>query len=643
MVQFQVASEFVVGPDGGNGWGVVTEEGLELHERDSSVVQVHRGIEIPVTEGARTLRFTLETRFDESADGSLEDQVLIYLVDPSTGDTLIGNGGAGTAALSLVGREADFTAGLVQFNGSVVEMDLTELEEVDQALLVVQLVNGDSDEGSVVRLTDLMVDVEPEGEANPIFVDNTNLLPVAGALDLTALSEAGEEIETRIETIRFDTETGDYGAQLMIRNLGDERLGRQVAVVFGGLPEGVELLDPSGLDSEGNAYVNLRNTIPSGGLENGAFSDAVGVRFSNPELLRFGIQSTVLTGGANQAPVFEEVGTLDVMPGGRIEIPLVSTDADGDVVTYRIEGAVGLPKGQLNGMGSLVFQPQVDDVGSYSFTLIATDGAEEVRQEVTLNVVADPITTTRVSGVVASTLVDPETGEQLRLEGVRVTLGDVETFTAADGSFTLELLDGFPDVNTLKIHGDSIEGGYPFIAEMVPLVLGQEAIEGVDNIISRPIYLPPIDVASGQAIDPSVDMVVTTENIPGAAVSVDAGSLQYMDEAGQLQDFTGILSITEVPNELTPAALPANLLPDLVVTIQPGEMVFETPAPLTLPNVAGYNPGTLMDLYSINPETGDFEIVGVGRVSEDGSVVETISGGIRNSRLAPFCSPSKIE
>ena len=52
---------------------------------------------------------------------------------------------------------------------------------------------------------------------------------------------------------------------------------------------------------------------------------------------------------------------------------------------------------------------------------------------------------------------------------------------------------------------------------------------------------------------------------------------------------------------------------------------------LTLPNTVGYGAGTLMDLWSINPNTGTFDKVGVGQVSADGSVINTISGGVRNS------------
>ncbi|MDW8265949.1 MAG: peroxidase family protein, partial [Gemmataceae bacterium] len=194
---------------------------------------------------------------------------------------------------------------------------------------------------------------------------------------------------------------------------------------------------------------------------------------------------------------------------------------------------------------------------------------------------------------------------------------------------------GTPD--TLKIHGTHLSGPphFPFIAEKVDLLLERPFLPGVNNRIERPIFLPPIDVANGVTIDPTRTMVVTTPAIPGASVTVAAGTL--LDRGGR--PFDQVLSITEVPPELTPAALPTNLRPDLVVTIQPGEMVFTTPAPLSLPNRSGWAPGTLMDLWSINPVTGQFDDVGDGRVSADGRVIETISGGIRNSSWHFFTPP----
>lgn len=186
--------------------------------------------------------------------------------------------------------------------------------------------------------------------------------------------------------------------------------------------------------------------------------------------------------------------------------------------------------------------------------------------------------------------------------------------------------------NTLKVFGElePSDNEYPFVAEKLPLVLDNPVTIGINNVIARPIYLPVLNSANAVTIDPNIDTTVTvpiSEGDAPATVVVQAGTLQ--DRQGSL--FTGDLSITEVPASLTPAALPGGLLPDTVVTIQPGNMIFTTPAPLTLPNRADLPAGTELDLWSINPNTGDFEIVGKGRVSADESVIETIEGGIRNS------------
>ncbi|MEQ1847335.1 MAG: peroxidase family protein, partial [Nitrospira sp.] len=191
--------------------------------------------------------------------------------------------------------------------------------------------------------------------------------------------------------------------------------------------------------------------------------------------------------------------------------------------------------------------------------------------------------------------------------------------------------------DTIKIHGDQATPAntYPFVAEKLPLMLGHPVYAGLNNVIARPIFLPAIDVANAATIDPTKDVMVKTTAIPGASVAVAAGTLE--DREGNM--FTGQLSITRVPSTLTPASLPPGLNPDLVVTIQPAEMVFTNPAPLSLPNTGGFAPGTIMDLWSINPLTGQFDNVGKGQVSQDGLVIETVNGGVRNSSWHFFSPP----
>ena len=56
---------------------------------------------------------------------------------------------------------------------------------------------------------------------------------------------------------------------------------------------------------------------------------------------------------------------------------------------------------------------------------------------------------------------------------------------------------------------------------------------------------------------------------------------------------------------------------------------FFEPASITFPNIDDMPPGSEADIWSLDPESGLFVIVGVGRVSADGQRIETVSGGIR--------------
>ncbi len=315
-----------------------------------------------------------------------------------------------------------------------------------------------------------------------------------------------------------------------------------------------------------------------------------------------------------------------MIAGGYLEADFSAVDADGDLLRYSIRSDGGLPIAKLSSSGMMTITPAPGQQGTHLFDLVVSDSVAETVLPVSLTVLSDSVTTTRISGVVLNTDREP-------LAGIPVELGGDSTTTESDGTFELTVSSG-STADALLIRGEAHVGEvvYPFIAEKIPLLLGRDLYRGSANVIGRPIYLPALDVAGGQTIDPNKDTTVTTAAIPGAAVFIEAGSLS--DQIGQ--PFTGVLSITEVPAELTPAALPEGLFTDLVVTIQPGEMVFETPAPLTLPNRAGHAPGTEMILWSINPVTGQFDQVGVGRVSDDGALIETISGGIRNSSWHDF-------
>jgi Bacterial Ig-like domain/PAP2 superfamily/Putative Ig domain/Bacterial Ig-like domain (group 3) len=621
------------------GWAIQGPNGIVLAEGSSFTTQASVPVVLGQTAGTRTISFNLEKSFDlQDTNAVIQDRLLVYLVDPqNTSQTLLDGGEPGTAVFSLAGQSAEYVPGRVAFNGSIVTIDVSSLGNRTDGILIFQLVNNDGDTKSTVRLSNLTNVVDLNGTPTLVVPPTVERGNAAGAIAEFTEYRPTANAEFLVSSVHLDAATGKYVADLRIRNTGDTPLSRNLAVLFPDLPLGVTVVGASGIHPAGSPYLNLASLLPPGDLAPGLISPTIQVVFNNPGLAQFDLLPVVLTGQLDRPPTLASLGNLTVQAGSRLEIPLVATDPDGNRVTLSMRPQANLPTGRLQANGRLVFTPSPDQVGTYTFTLVAKSGNLETTQSVTLTVVDDPITTTRISGSVLNT-------DQAPLAGVLVSVDGWEVLTDAMGNFTIEL-PYLPPSNTLKVYANRLTGGtevYPFIAEKLPLMLEHPVYQGVNNVISRPIYLPPLDIANGVTIDPNQDVVVTTPNLPGAAVMVKAGTLS--DKNGQ--PFTNKLSITAVPTNLTPAALPDTLRPGLVVTIQPGDMVFDVPAPLTLPNVEGYAAGSDMDLWSINPVTGVFDRVGLARVSADGSVIETIEGGVRNSSWhfvappPPECPPT---
>ena len=630
-VNFTVDANLLASNATNAGWAIQSPSGIVLAEGGSFTTQAAVPIALGQSAGTRTISFNLEKSFDlQDLNAVIQDRLLVYLVNPQNpSQTLLDGGEPGTAVFSLAGQSAEYIPGRVAFNGSTVTIDVSSLGNRTQGALIFQLVNNDGDAKSTVRLSNLTNVVDPNGVSGTIVPPTIQRGSRAGAIaDFTDYRPTANA-EFLVSNVHLDAATGKYVADLKIRNTGNTPLSRNLAVLFPDLPSGVTLVGASGIHPAGSPYLNLSTLLPPGDLAPGLISPTIQVVFNNPGLAQFDLLPVVLAGQLDRPPSLAALGNLTVQAGSRLEIPLVATDPDGNRVTLSMRPQANLPTGRLQADGRLVFTPSPEQVGTYTFTLVAKSGNLETTQTVNLTVVDDPVTTTRISGSILNT-------DQAPLAGVVVGVDGWETTTDAMGNFTIALPYLPPD-NTLKVYGNRLTGGdvYPFIAEKLPLVLEHEVYQGVNNVISRPIYLPPLDIANGVTIDPNRDMLVSTPTLPGATVSVKAGTL--FDKNGQV--FTNKLSITTVPTNLTPAALPNTLSPGLVVTIQPGDMVFQTPAPLALPNVEGYTAGADMDLWSINPVTGVFDRVGLARVSADGSTIETIEGGVLNSSWHFFAPP----
>ena len=137
---FDVASDFTVGPDGTGGWGSVVGDSAQLEEGDSFLVQVALPVEL-AGASTRTLSFEVVANFDPTDEAAVtDDRFLVYLVSTAeSGQTLLDRGQPGTALFSLGEGGAEFLPGLVGYDGSVVEIDLSSLSDLTTGDLVFQL------------------------------------------------------------------------------------------------------------------------------------------------------------------------------------------------------------------------------------------------------------------------------------------------------------------------------------------------------------------------------------------------------------------------------------------------------------------------------------------------------------------------
>ncbi len=323
-------------------------------------------------------------------------------------------------------------------------------------------------------------------------------------------------------------------------------------------------------------------------------------------------------------PVFPPpTGSTSVLLGNVTRLRLAATDLGGPV-TYTVQPSP-LPEGaHLDEDGVLTFRPVEGMSGDYTLTFTATDiWGNSTTRTVTLTVNLPPAgTPTSFTGLVID-LDATAGGGFVPIVNARVALLGMAhaAFTDATGRFTMSGIPGglqVLDITTANAEPGPGGAKYAFFRENYRL------IPNVANVDDRPFYLPRLDESSMTPVVPGLPTGVVNPTL-NIAMTVGANTAVTDDGSG----FTGELSITRVPEELAPAKLPDELGQTSLVTIQPVGVTFTTPAPITFPNTDNLPPGAGTDLWSLDPKSGSWVIVGTGRVTPDGQWIETVSGGIR--------------
>lgn len=333
---------------------------------------------------------------------------------------------------------------------------------------------------------------------------------------------------------------------------------------------------------------------------------------------------------ANGAPVLDPVPVTTVTVGQTLNFALSGSDPDGDPVTF---GVAPLPlpaNATLDGQtGEFLFTPTLSQVSSFALDFTASDGRDVATQTTVITVMAPiPGGPTALTGFLYDA-VDAAEGNPTRpVVGAAVRdLADPENpvFTDTDGRFTLSGL--VPGEVTIEFNGaTAAPPPQPDPPPDPPVVYGSYRAtmvveSGTTKEMFRPVFVPRIDGPEEQVVAGSAT-TLTNPGIPDVVVVVPAD--EVVDDDGQ--PYTGTLRVSSVPPEFTPGALPDTLNPATVLTIQPMGIRFTEPAPVTFPNELGLAPGSEVDLWSLDHSTGEFEAVGVGVVSADGSLINSRDG-----------------
>ncbi len=320
------------------------------------------------------------------------------------------------------------------------------------------------------------------------------------------------------------------------------------------------------------------------------------------------------------APIGDHVVPL----GTALTLHLSAVDPQGGPLSFSA-APLPLPANvSLDGRtGMFKFAPNASQVGPLTLTFSASAGELAASETVTITVEgAPPGGETALTGRVLDTN-DFVQHLETPIVGATVSIIGTELATVSDtaGRFTLRNAPAgsqILDINSFTAHPAPDGSPYAGFREAITV------IDGVTNVVERPFFLPRIAAESLTMVDPGATTTVTN---PTLGISMVIPPATARDQDGAM--FDGALSISLVPGAMAPAALPENLQPGMLITIQPVGVKFDTPVPISFPNIDGLPPGTEVDLWSLDPKTGGFGVVGTGRVSGDGRRIETISGGIR--------------
>ncbi|MCI0582833.1 MAG: carboxypeptidase-like regulatory domain-containing protein, partial [Chloroflexi bacterium] len=242
---------------------------------------------------------------------------------------------------------------------------------------------------------------------------------------------------------------------------------------------------------------------------------------------------------------------------------VVSTDSDGRAI-------VTLTLDPNEGIANNIVEARLGEVDGPVAGFVASGRA-----------IGDPAQTS-ISGVVLD-------NTNLAIAGVTLRVKETSLVAVSDAQGQFRIT-GAP-VGAVKLVVDGSTASRP--GSWPDLEFDLVTIAGRDTTVNMPIYLLPITLEQGLYVDETRGGTLTLPDFPGFALEIQPGSVIFPGGSR-----SGLVSATVVHNDKVPMVPNFGQQPRFIVTIQPAGARFEPPARLSLPNVEGFAPGTVIEQYS---------------------------------------------
>lgn len=349
--------------------------------------------------------------------------------------------------------------------------------------------------------------------------------------------------------------------------------------------------------------------------------------------------ATALAGAADQI----NIGTGDdqrIETGGVAPLPLSAWVSDsrnpvaGVPVTFTVVGG----NGTVNGASQATVASDATGHAEVIFTAGTTPGANRVRATFpgnatnpavfTLYGIARDITNpTSFKGLVFDNASQP-------IGNVKVTLKFQDHFVGpvlsnAQGQFEFPSIDEDGAVHVMvegflanKLNGKPLPPGVKFPSLGYDTVI----IPHAENSLGRPVLLPPLLPENARVWDGQSDIELTCGGVDGLKYIVKANSMTLVNGSHPTPGAPVTLSINQVHHGAVPMPLPDGASPPFDATFYPPGATFDPPVAVEYPNMSALPPGAAVHFLTFNHDTGEFEAMAPGRVSDDGSTIRSEPG-----------------